>query len=677
LVLLFIRPAFGAATGKLSVEYVSLQAYPEADCTKIHVYLKNAGPYPVFLESVQFDERVLGLDPAKQAGYNSSHLPSKTHGDQGAPHKTEGNLQWCRALPNPLPPDGVADVAVSLWEIARVVPIRITARDGETLGCRASEASETLRLSQIAFDPAAPNKIYVYCENKTGKDIVVDHLLVNTEEVGISQSFPSGNVIQAGKKACFIVLPKRKMIWGQYVGVGIVGGNGQKIMAVVRVINYFPIGSWDADTRGRMFFDSTDLRKPMPDGSVATDDRLTVPLEGTLGRPFQAYHDDGNPFRVGASWEDNAKKIICTMAVLNEHDISTPFYASFGLPIIEAYAFFGGLPDLAFMSPYTILARATGPEESGRLIRLARTWIDPRPIVSIPEAFSNSVKIARDLTPDEVSFATWNEVAEGAKGVRYYHRHGSSPDRGYAEMPGVEARIACDALNLQLLKPFLRVGDTLDMAASSNGKVACKSILCGEKGIVVVALNRDFTGKLETPSEWRCLTNVGVSATIPSGQRVGQVLKVNQGFHSVPFTQNNNCVGFSIPSIRTVCLYLVMFQPQKETVRKSPAAQKSPVETGSIFNGRVSMNAEYVSTLLTDYKAQSFRIALPLLAPGVQLDDARTLGIGFELDAMRESVFRALVAIKEGLADLDVKKQESVRAALACACEVLGQDEEQ
>jgi hypothetical protein len=136
-------------------------------------------------------------------------------------------------------------------------------------------------------------------------------------------------------------------------------------------------------------------------------------------------------------------------------------------------------------------------------------------------------------------------------------------------------------------------------------------------------------------------------------------------------------VGFSIPSIRTVCLYLVMFQPQKETVRKSPAAQKSPVETGSIFNGRVSMNAEYVSTLLTDYKAQSFRIALPLLAPGVQLDDARTLGIGFELDAMRESVFRALVAIKEGLADLDVKKQESVRAALACACEVLGQDEEQ
>lgn len=670
--------AFGANTGSLSIEHASLLAFPEADCTKVRVYLKNAGRFPVFIETVQVGERTLDLDPVKDAPPSDGKAASTVHDDQGAPRRTDGNLQWRRALPDPVPPDGIADVTVSLWGIVKDVPIRITARDGQTLELQAKETPEKLRLSQITFDPADPNKIYVYCENKSDKDVAIDRLLVNAEKAEISRSIPVGNKIEAGKKGCFIVRPKQKMVWGQYAGVGIVGKTGEKVMAVVRVINYFPVGSWDGDTRPEMFFDSADLRKPMPGGNTAPpiNAPLGVPLDGAFGRPFKAYYDNGNPFRVGASWEDNARKIIRTMSALNDQDASTPFYTGFGLPITEAYAFFGGLPDLVFLNPYTILFRAAGPEESGRLIRHARTWVDPRPIISVPEAFDDPAKVGRDLTPDEVSFAMWNEVAEGAKGVRYYQRRRYPSGRGYADMPGVEARIARDALSLQLLKPFLRVGDTFDLAASNKDKVVCKSVLCGEKGVVVIALNRDFTGKMETPSQWRSAADIGVTVTIPNGQHVGQVLEVNQGFRPVQFTQGDGRVEFVMPSIRTARVYLVRFQQEGGPVPGSLAARKSQYVAAGSDKGQTTMTAEYVSTLLANHREEAYRIAVPLLEPGLQLDDGSVVKIGLELDALRGSLLRKLAAIKERVSSLDARKQGAIRAALEKAHEPLGQTDE-
>jgi len=667
------RPSFAADLA--GVEHVSLVTYPEADCTKIHVYLKNAGRYPVFIETAQVGERVLKLDHADEAGVPARKTAATVHDDRGAPRRTDGNLQWRRALPNPVPPDAVADVTVSLWGIVKEVPVRIMVRGGQVLESLAKETPVKLRLTQIAFDPSDPNRIYVYCENRTDRDIVIDHLLVNTEKVDAFNAVPAGRSVAAGGKRCFIVRPTRKSAWGSYVGVGVVGQEGEKAMAVVRAVNIFPVGSWDGDTRAEMFFDSADMHKPMPDGDAVgvMDDPLAMPLDGILGRPFKACYDGGNPFRVGASWEENAKRIIRTMAALHERDASTPFYTHFGLPITEAYAFFGGLPDLVFMNPYTILFRAGGPEESGRMIRHARTWIDPRPVVSVPEAFGDSAEVGRDLAPDEVSFAVWNEIAEGAKGVRYYHRRGNPPGRGYADMPGVEARIARDALNLQLLKPFLRVGDTFNLAASDKDRVLCKSILCGDKGIAVIALNRDFAGGMETPSQWRRADDVRVSVAVPVGHAISQAFEVNQGFRPLQFTQEGGRAGFPIPSIRAVRLYLLLFQGDRQAGQESPGAQRRLDSDETRFMERPAASGEPILQLIAQYKAQASRIALPLLEPGLQLDDARVVEISLDMNALRQATLRDLARAKERAAALDTGKQERIRAALDKAYETLGE----
>ena len=299
--------------------------------------------------------------------------------------------------------------------------------------------------------------------------------------------------------------------------------------------------------------------------------------------------------------------------------------------------------------------------------------MDPRPIISVPEAFGDSVKVGRDLTPDEVSFAVWNEVAEGAKGVRYYKKSARPPGRGYANMPGVEARIAHDALNLQLLKPFLRIGDTCDLTVSDNEKVVCKSVLCADNGIAVVALNRDFAGRMEAPSRWCGVEDVRVKITMPVRQSIAQLFEVNQGFRPLQFAQVDGRAEFLVPSIRTVRAYLLLFQRDGDVVHEFCAARNLQNAGDMNSKGHAPLSVEGISELLDQYRTQASRLAAPLLEPGLQLDDERVVGIGLELNALRESALWELATVKGRTAGLDVRKQENTRVALDKAYEALGE----
>ena len=348
--------------------------------------------------------------------------------------------------------------------------IRLKVRGGGVIEWQAEERERPLRLSHIAFDPANPNKLYVYVQNQTDKDIAIDHLRVNTEIVRGMKTIPAGRRIEAGRKTCVIIHPKTPLPWGSYCGVGVLGAGGERVTAVVRVINYFPIGSWSVDTRPEMFFDSIDLRKPMPDlahrRSIAqTTVSSAIPGTTHEARPYQAYYDGRDPTCDDDGWRVNTARILRAMAVLGKNDPGTPYYTHICHPTERAFACFGELPDIPFVNPYTILFRPFGPSESARRVRLARRYVDPRPIACISEAFVEGAK-CRSLTPDEVSFAMWSEIAEGCKGVRYFTRGGRGRAKGYADMPGVEAQIARDNLKLQLLKHYLRIGDTVDWAKS-------------------------------------------------------------------------------------------------------------------------------------------------------------------------------------------------------------------
>jgi len=663
--------------GGVSIEWAYLATYPEADCTKIHLYVKNTSKFPVFLEGIHLGDRFLDLDLDRQdalsmaeANVAATDADHTVHDERaGRFSRTPGSLQWHRALPNPVEPDSITDVTVSLWGTVKEASIRIPVRGGGQLQWDAREQKRALRLSHIAFDPADPNKIYVYCENKTDKDIAIDHILVNTERVAISKSIPTGNAIEAGKKTCFIVYPKQEMIWGRYAGVGVVGKGGEKIVAVVRVINFFPIGSWSVDTRPEMFFDAVDLRSPplKNKGTSGQKYRFDVLVGEMSERPYQAHYDGADPTCAEGSAEENAMALVLVLSALLHKHPQMPFYTHICRPMQQNFALFGELADLVFVNPYTILFRAEGPAESGKFLKLAREWIDPRPILSIPEAFTDSKHLYRDLTPDEVCFALWNEIGQGAKGVRYFTRHVASPGKGYSEMPGLQAEIARQNLNLQLIKGFLRVGDTFGSSPVTNHEgIVGKTLLCGDKGIVLVLLNHNYRGKRKTASQWMPIRDLYVSLKIPQGYRAERLFALDGGLSEAEFAKSEKeNVSFVIPTIDTNRVYLLLFARRTFSSGGCHRGDEPQKRTGTSTRHSVSRGVDSISALHNSYISQVATLASVLLIPDVHLSDDQAVSTGMRLESAKTGLLRELSHVEEAVAQWSPEGRISVFYSVA------------
>jgi len=616
----------------ISVEWAYLAAYPEANCTKIHVYVKNSGSKPVFLDSIRLNEQFLNLDVSGQEAMKmieadilgGSVLPAAKAQDSSGRART---VQWYRALPNPVQPGSVTDVTVSLHGAVKEAALNIRSHGADQVSCNLKEETLPLRLSQIAFDPVNPNKIYVYCENRTDKAIAVDHLLVNSEQVVISKSIPAGNSIEAGQKACFIVYPKHEMLWGKYAGIGVVGQAGEEVVAVVPVMNYFPIGAWDVDTRHELFFDSLDLRDTRDlRQDASTKDPIDLMINGIIQNErltHKAYWNGRDPTCDSKGWEQNAQDIIKDMLALQASAPHTPYFTYICQAQNEAYAYFSDLADVTFVSPYSITS--VGPEENGRLVKLLRTYNDPKPVMSRSQAFVSD-KATRQLMPDEFSFAVWSGIAEGAKGVRYFTRS------SYSALPGIEKQIARDNLVLQLLKPFLRIADTADLASTESDKLLCKTILCGDKGIVLIVFNQDFVRGGKGVPRWNPIKKAKVKVREPAGMTVEGVFHADVGFAAIEASHTEGSVVFEIPSVVTSEAYLLLFANAAKDDAPKPDAAAEPEATFPTLGQAKEW-----------YDSQLQRLSLPLLDPDALLDDPTILGIGLQLASIGETMRQGIM----------------------------------
>jgi tetratricopeptide (TPR) repeat protein len=656
----------GGSNGNASIEWAYLATYPEAESTKIHVYVRNSGSAPIFVEGIHFGERYVSFNAEaedliaqeqdranledsllglrKEESYNYSYIG----------RRTDGTVQWCRALPNPIGPGAISDVTVSLWDTVKEMPIRIVLRGGQELVWNAQEQKRALRLSHIAFDPVNPNRVYIYVENLTGEDAEVTQVQANSATRNAFQSIPAGGKIKALGKTCLVADCGTQLQWGEYAAFGVLGRKGEKVFAVVRVSNLFPICSWPEDTRRELFFDDKDILKPLPLSGMSASSKTApeVRLAANSGRADQAYYDGMDPTCLGKSYEDNARKIIRTMSSLWQRERGTPFFTHLCKPSLDGYAFYGELPDFAFVNPFTTMFRAPyRPEASSGFLKAARTWIDPRPAAAIPEAFTNS---KRDLTPDEVCFSTWAEVAEGAKGVKYYVRSGGADGHGYTEMSGAEQTIGRTNLDLQLLKPFLRVGDTSPSVSSDHDTVTHKSILCADKGIVIILLNRNYSGGNKVAALWAPTENLPVHVDVPAGLHVKQVYEVDQGLRGVEFSEEGDRLDFSVPRLDVRRVFLLSFCEVSGTV-----AQAESKSSGS--------PGEEIARTVKSYLARLEKLGQPLLHTSTPIEAARAIEIGLSMGRLRTTMLEHLAHVEEQTRSMAADKKIPLALSLASA----------
>lgn len=652
----------------ISIEHASIRSYPEADTTKVAIFIKNAGSRSVAVRGVNVDRAFLNLRSLVVTNVAQTLAGDFLDTDH---HRTDiggDGVQWVSCLPNPIPANATAKVTISLWGTTRETDVCVLIDGDVELPVHIVETPVILRLTHIAFSWPA-RKAYIYVENTSKQDVHVDHLLVNGLLFTNLSSVPDGGCVQPQGKTCFIVDVPTDVVWGDYVTIGVVDQEGRKVLECVRVWGVFPIGSWDGDTRANMFFDSEDIFKQVDLSATSS----AIRRWGWTGRRsdhdlYKAFYGGEDPTCDPHPWEENAATIIHTMRRLKETCPYLPYYTHICWTTREAYAFFGDLTDFVCVNPYNILHRPMGPSTSGRNIELARTWVDPRSVVSVPEAFSEQGK--RDLSPDEVAFAMWCEVMAGAKGVRYFTRS-FLKGCGYKDMPGVESVIRYENLRLQLLKFFLQIGDTYNCATTTNDNIVCKTVLCGDQGIVLLLLNKAFTWSVRVQTSWR---TVGAPAEIlldiPAGMHVAEVFEAEYGFRPTRFSSSDRSLRLNVPDIGIFKVYFIAFDKTAQQCvtdrdhRVLPALQ-------SVLPGRSDLSPDEIWRVHESFVAE---VMAPMLDPRRhQLLDAPTVvSAATKVQVAREWTLRQLAAVEVHLEEYPHEDVASVVSSASKAYMAMG-----
>ncbi len=470
-----ISPTDAAAS--LAVDYAYLRsAALEYDCGTIHVYLKNPGETEVSIEQVWVND-VLMKD-----------LPNDL-------------AVWYQVLPNPVLPHKVADVMVRLAEqTAPPFNVRIETSEGQTIteSIEITIPPPPLRITYIGFSDNL-DRVYVYLENTEDRSLSVDRVYLDTENITSLTTIPWRTLLPH-RKDCIIANLERPLTQGEYISIKVTTKQGPMAQAVVRVLSFFPITSWDGDTRAELHFDSVPLKINYPADPAQFEETRKL---GTQ-RAYYLFSDPScTDKRNKAVLGTSAMEIIRRLQTCYEHDPLHPGFTH----ICEyrkkhGYFVYGEVWDLVFINPYQLVFYGKSPRENRYFARLGKKGCEPRPLMVIQEAFSDEEEISgsRFPTPEEERLIVYYEIAEGAKGVNYLVKH-YGDNGGYDANPELEAEIGRINWELRQLKPYLKIGDPVAIAETNEPEVTANTILCGDKAIVLILINEDYDSPSRGSSE--------------------------------------------------------------------------------------------------------------------------------------------------------------------------------
>lgn len=628
------------AAGAVAIEHAGLFSDPEAQCTKIRVHLRNGGAQPVTVKEIHLDGRRLDVATGEVAEVDGTPAARDAGNTFDRP---DGVVQWHRALPNPIGPATVGEVEISLWGRVQPAQLRVLLADGQALDCAPRDESRGLRLAHVAFDAAAA-RLYVYVENTSAQPAQVTSVSISAARAVEASSIPDGNRIEPGKKLCIIARPARWPAPGEYVSVAVVAADGRKAFALTRTMNLFTISEWEGDTRPEMFFDAQPL---LLKGNAATGPDPDT-AAGAARKPFFAYLAMKDPIILtnADGWEFNARETLRRMARIRAGDPARPCFANtFGSAVryskrrTDFNSLYGDVPDGMLVHPFRALS--AGPGKSAEAFRDTRFWIDPRPAVGQIEVAAGNRFVSptgRQPSVDEVMHAAWAMTSEGSRGVHHTQRNSG----GYATVPHLATVVAHVNVDLQLLKCFMRMGDTMPLASCDVPNVSAGAILCADRGIVVIALNRQTRWKdASLAAQWLPVKSCELAVSVPAGRTVKQALAVDQGLAPAKFSEDKGTIRIPVKDLDVVRVFLLPFGNDPAPV----APQIDPPMTAD------ATGVQGVDLLRNWRQTQAVRAAEALLKSDAALDPREALRIGAELGALRAAVLRRLGELPAALHD--------------------------
>ncbi len=396
---------------------------------------------------------------------------------------------WHQTVPPVIAPGECANLKIKpRWYTNKLIRISALLSNGETIDTVIVPVPPEIKFSFIGFANDY-KKVYLYLVNIGTKPVEITRLFCQEQDITHDCYIPESTILPSAK-ALIIYTPKSPPRPGRYLSFRVTTDKGCTVQSISRVYSHFPIAAWGKDVRTELGFGPEHFEMRYPKNKEAFQNYKNEP-------PFKAYQlltdpvcvDGGKKQIVGTS----AKEIIEQAKVCYEYDPTHPtliHLCEHQKP--DCYFVYGELTDIGVVNPYEIVFYRNPPEKNAYFAALGKRASEPRPLWTIPEAFT--YRGTRFPTPEEERIIVWSQIGEGSKGIWYYV---ANQKTGYPANPSLEAEIGRINRELQALKEYLVISEPVALAQTDTEKVTAYTLLCGDKGIVLILVNNDHTSSFE------------------------------------------------------------------------------------------------------------------------------------------------------------------------------------
>lgn len=523
------------------------------DGGSISVGFRNVSKKPVIVSAVYVSERKLSPIVDNNRPKNKKEW-RKRGGHYLTPENKAGDVMWHWLTRKEVPAGEMTELIIKFYRPpTKPVPIQISTNAGKlnlTIEPKIAKAG----ISSVSFSKDR-RKVFVYVENRSHAAIELKNVWLDGAEKTREAKFV-GREIPPGSRGCIVIdlakpIPKGKRV---YLTVGT--KSGLKIGCSIRAFSYFPITeTWKGLIKSPAKFDWDGLNS----SKQYTKDPYYKP--GVVG--YEIIANRNNP--------DYLKSGQLMYYWSNQGFIKTGAWA------------FGELVDGARLHLQPCETEYIGAYnwDDGHYVqakmRFIRNALTPNPVFPQTEVGHAlmSANYQSLLTPEEMRLRVYYLMSRGGKGILYRCGGGKLAEKSTPEeRKALEDEIATLSEELFVLRPYLRIAEFVDgMTKTSEQLVEAASLICGDKGLVIILLNHDrqqswpknemYLGKffwIEPKPD-----PITVTVNIPEPIKPKQVLEIRgKDVFYVPFKYQDGKLVFIVDGIKTTRQYVVV--PQSEVV---------------------------------------------------------------------------------------------------------------
>lgn len=520
--------------GILRVEHAVLNRQAEADNGTAHVYVHNMSNQQVHIESV-----IVGVDGLNDLVALAVMPDAHVDDEAGLPYI------WWRALPNPIEPNGYADLAVKL---SRLPTSKIQLRFGGTPECvleqQLDRINDPLGVCFIGYTPSR-DTVYIYIESRLDEPFTLRRIRVNGDDA-TPQSRCIPRVIPPQGKGVIVVRLHQPLEMGRSVFLQIGGDPEAKGVALTRVVTGFPV-TW---------IDGT-----LPEGLVPTTQDTKIRPGAVRGEGIFGYENIMRcPAHAHGTRQNAAAQYIAAYDKLVRSEPRVPgmIYVCRWEKEIN-YFVFAELGDAVRVMPFAgSLSYVPEPLNHSLqwLTALAVQAAAPRPVHAVvPIRFEDSYQWMRSMTPDEVRAMIYLPLSRGVKGLCYGRKEAGLSREAQQELAQVTREIA-------VIRNYLAFAEPMPWGRAEPASVEAATLLAGDQALILLIINHAFVGfDNDHVLDVRPQSAVRAEVMLPDDLQVADVHDVTGRGRPVKWQQQGPKLVIEVDRLIMAHPYLVLFKP--------------------------------------------------------------------------------------------------------------------